>query len=532
MDSPSSTIWIKGWFDGDYSAIPGIKQRLGADSEATIVKITSGRFSQIELANGPPETTQIGKLIRQEEGVDKVLLQAADGQAWISPVQDLHILDWESDSTASILGGGGPRVGRLVGWAYAKVRDPRTLHKTKLTKATKSTSSSLSDFATGDKSIGQGQGQGQANDVSTSSKETQNAANAQPISDQSSDSNEPHPEPSLINSYAPIDQPPLPHPCKTCSWSMSLILFGIVWLFCSFGWAFLAISPLLIRCFATQIFRSAWTTSDRQQLLESILFFLFGLSAFFYLIWSSFFECNDSSTIALIILFTLVALSFRIRICWLITLLSWLWGISILISCQLQDGTCQKIQNIGSATSQVISDTQNKISQIFRPDRDAQEISGQTSTSDGWTRISVDEAEKHPEKFFNCLGKADRRRDQYVIYMGESALFELSKYDLSEASEPQLSRIGKLIQKYPKSNLVVIGHADKSPHIDGAEGNLALSEKRASSVVDWLTNGNFIKPDHIAAMGAGDRYPLFDTPSEFRGNRRVEIRVICPISKL
>ncbi len=530
MDSPSSPIWIKGWFDGDYSAIPGIKQQLGADSEATIVKITSGRFSQIELANGPPETTQIGKLIRQEEGVDKVLVQTPDGQAWISPVQDLHIVDWESDSTASILGGGGPRVGRLVGWAYAKVSDPRTLHKTKVTKSAKSTSSSISDSAAGDKFIGQGQGQ--ANDVSTSSNNTQNASNAQPISDQSSGSNEPPPELSSINSNSPIDQPPVPHPCKNCSWGMALIFFGIVWLFCSFGWAFLAIAPLLIRCFATQIFRSAWTTSDRQQLLESILFFLVGLSAFVYLIWISFFECNDSSTIALIILFTLVVLSFRTRICWLITLLSWLWGISILISCQGQDGTCQKIQNIGSATSQVMSDTQNKISQIFRPDRDAQEISGQTSTSDGWTRISVDEAEKRPEKFFNCLGKADRRRDQYVIYMGESALFELSKYDLSEASEPQLSRIGKLIQKYPQSNLVVIGHADKSPHIDGAEGNLALSEKRASSVVDWLTNGNFIKPDHIAAMGAGDRYPLFDTPSEFRGNRRVEIRVICPISKL
>jgi hypothetical protein len=36
-----------------------------------------------------------------------------------------------------------------------------------------------------------------------------------------------------------------------------LIFFGIVWLFCSFGWAFLAIAPLLIRCFATQIFRSS-----------------------------------------------------------------------------------------------------------------------------------------------------------------------------------------------------------------------------------------------------------------------------------
>jgi outer membrane protein OmpA-like peptidoglycan-associated protein len=64
------------------------------------------------------------------------------------------------------------------------------------------------------------------------------------------------------------------------------------------------------------------------------------------------------------------------------------------------------------------------------------------------------------------------------------------------------------------------------------QGNLAISEKRANSVVDWLTAGGYVQPDHIVAMGAGDRYPLFDTPNEFRGNRRVEIRIICPVKKL
>ncbi len=525
MNSPSSAIWIKGWFDGDYSAIPGIKRQSAADTENTLVRITSGRLTAIELVNGPPEKSNVSRQLRQEEGVPKVLLQAPDGLAWISPIQDLHLIDWESDSTGEVLTGGGPRVGRLVGWAFAKVSDPRLFHTPKQTRLSQSNVSSTE--------VGEGTNTFplQSNYTSATLDDSQTAQPASPPPNQSTDSIDSATTP-FKNFNDQIEQAPLPHPCKVCAWVRALIFFVIVWFVCSLGWAFLAISPLLIRCLATFLFRSAWTTSDRQQLLESVLFLFLGISAFLYLIWSALVECKGTSTFALIFLFLLVASSFRTRFCWLINTISWLWYIAILINCQGLEGTCRALPQIVTATSQAIGDTQNKLNQIFRPDRDAQEISGQSSPADGWKRISVEEAEKRPEKFFNCVERPESRRDQYIIYMGESALFELNQYTLSDKSEPQLNRIGRLIQRYPQSNLIVVGHADKSPHINGPEGNLAISEKRAYSVVDWLTNGNFVKPDQIVAMGAGDRYPLFDTPYEFRGNRRVEIRVICPVSNL
>ena len=516
LDSPSSHVWIKGWFDGDYSAIPGVKRQSGDDSESTTLKITSGRLTKIELADGPPAVTDSVKILHQEEAAANVLLHAPDGQAWISPIQDIYIADWESDSTASTLGGGGPRVGRIVGWAYARVNDPRLSHKPKPNQVAERLQNH-EDASTSNSS--------ESKPVVTPSLGQSPEKNDALLPNNTADKNK-------QNEQYPSEQPPTPHPCKVCSWGKTLLFFIIVWIVCSIGWAFLAITPLLIRCFGAQIFRSAWTSSERRQLMESILFLLIGLGGFAYLFWSTFFDCSNAATIALILLGTLVALSFKTRFCWLITLLSFLWGTAILISCQGEVGTCRTLPEIGNATNQVISDTHNKVSQIFQPDRDSQEVSGHSSTADGWTRISVEEAEKRPDKFFLCPEKPEPRKEQKVIYMGESALFELNQYTLSETSEPQLTRLGKLILKYPHTNLVVIGHADKSPHIDGPEGNLAISEKRANSVVDWLTVGGYVQPDHIVAMGAGDRYPLFDTPNEFRGNRRVEIRIICPAKKL
>ncbi len=520
LQALDSEVWITGWFDGDYNAIPGIKRQPGSDTETTLVKITRGRLTAIERVNGPPARTDSVPQLRQEEGVREVLLQTPDGQAWISPLEDLHLVDWESDSTASMLSGGGPRVGRLVGWAYARVRDPRAAFRPEKNKPHQTAS---------DESASMAMHAGSAlSDISPA--KTIDADNSAYSSRPIDGFNDTPPVASELIEDSTEHQSPA-HPCRVCSWGRALLLFVIVWVLCSLGWAFLAIAPLLIRCLLASILKPAWTARERWHSAESALLLTIGVGAFVYIGWHTLQGCEDTSTIAIIILFILVFWSARIRFCWLIGLLGWMWGLAILMTCPVQEGHCRTIPDISGTAGQALSKAQNKLNQIFRPDRDAQDVSGQASTADGWTRISVDDAEKQPAKFFNCTGKSDQRRDRYVIYMGESALFDLNQALLSEASEPQLLRIGKLIQKYPQSHLIVIGHADKSPHRDGPEGNLAISERRANAVVDWLMTEGYAKPDQIVAMGAGDRYPLFDTPGEFRGNRRVEVRVVCPGAK-
>lgn len=500
-------VWIKAWFDGDYNAIPGLGKQSQSDTETTHVQITRGRLTAIERVDGPPS----GSPSLRQEILAEAQLQTPDGQAWITPLQDLHLIDWESDSTASVLGGGGPRVGRVVGWAYAKVRDPRLSKRQKTSKPDQPLASDSALLGMPDDDDG-------ANTDSSSSTTTK----ATPT-----DTQPPAPT-SAVDSTAPS----LPlHPCRVCSWGRALFLFLIVWMVCSVGWAFLAVTPLLIRCFLARFAVNMLPAYGERRVIESLFVLIFGVCSFLYVAWNTLLGCGDLTNIGLIILFVLVPWSARIPHCWVIGLLGWMWGLAVLMSCPVQDGNCRTLDDLNQTTSQAVEDAQNKISQIFRPDRDAEDVAGQASSADGWIRTTIEDVEKQPEKFFTCTSKTDRKKEHYVIYMGENALFGLNEAELNEASEPQLARIGKLLKKYPQSNLVVVGHADKSPHRDGPEGNLALSERRANAVVEWLHTGGFVKPEQIVAMGAGDRYPLFDTPGEFRGNRRVEVRVVCPGAK-
>lgn len=462
-----SEVWVKGWFDGDYSAIDWTKRRTDADTESTRVLITRGRLTEIERVAGPPDPATVGPQLRQET-VPRVHLMNSDGHAWIAPLHDLCIIDWESDSTGGVLSGGGTRVGRVVGWAYARILDPRLPVPP--------------DTPTSDRTLPT-----PARDVS------------------------------------------LPHPCRLCSWGWFALIFLITWFFCSLGWACLAVAPLVLRCLFSHLRRPISTAQEGW--IESALLLTLGLGAFGYVIWQAFHGCVDDSTISLLILFFLIPWSVRLRHCWIISLLLWMWVVALLVTCPDKDGVCRNLSEIGRNSDELVPQAQNTLNQIFRPDRDAADVAGQTGSADGWIRTSVEEVQKRPEKFFDCSGKVSKKRDQYVIYMGESALFDLNKAELNDDAESQLNRLGKLIQKYSQTQMIVVGHADKSPHKDGPVGNLTLSELRANVVVQWLLDRGFANSENIVGMGAGDRYPLFETPGEFRGNRRVEVRVVCPGAK-
>lgn len=498
MRPSESEFWIKGWFDGDYTSSDEAVRLSGPDVETTRVDIVRGRMTSIQRVSGPPEKNASQRSLHQGV-VSQVHLETPQSPGWITQLHNVQILDWESHSTGSVLSGGAPRVGRLVGWAYARVIDTRRTPVTRHESPPRPTlppSNSVTNST-----------DGIAPPSNSNPKEAISQTDSAEVPAQKP------PEPA-------IDQP-APHPCELCKWGRVVLFFAVVWLSCSFGWALLAIAPLLLRCFLAKSGLPPFTTNEQPRQIETAAMLTIGLGAFGFVIWQALQGCKTPPTISLLLLFIIVPWSTRLRKCALIWLLTGLWALAMLLTCPGQDGSCRR----------PLADTQQWLNQWLRPDRDAQDISGQTSSDDGWNRVSVDEVEKRPEKFFTCDGKTGRLRQQYVIYMGEGALFDMNKAELSENSETQLARIGKLIQKHPKAAMMVVGHADKSPHRDGPSGNLHLSEQRAYAVVDWLISQGYSKPDHIVAMGAGDRYPLFDTPGEFRGNRRVEVRVHCPGAK-
>ena len=94
---------------------------------------------------------------------------------------------------------------------------------------------------------------------------------------------------------------------------------------------------------------------------------------------------------------------------------------------------------------------------------------------------------------------------------------------LDDASEAALDEIVVVLAANPSATLIVEGHTDS----DGDNGvNLALSQDRAQSVVDYLV-GKGIDAGRLAASGFGDTRPIADngTPEGRAENRRIEFVV-------
>lgn len=101
-------------------------------------------------------------------------------------------------------------------------------------------------------------------------------------------------------------------------------------------------------------------------------------------------------------------------------------------------------------------------------------------------------------------------------------LFDTDKHSLRQESKPTLDEIASLLTDQPDLRLQIIGHTDDQ---GAADYNLALSQRRAASVVAALTRDYGIAPDRLTASGAGLTQPVAsnDTAEGQAKNRRVEL---------
>jgi outer membrane protein OmpA-like peptidoglycan-associated protein len=211
------------------------------------------------------------------------------------------------------------------------------------------------------------------------------------------------------------------------------------------------------------------------------------------------------------------------------------WAVAALISCPEDPATCSlsNTPDMSQYVNERVEQSRQRMNEVFRPDRDAEDIAGQDNDTNRPPTLSVDQAVRTPDKVFRCVDETGKRRRNHQIYMGEGALFELNQASLNEVeARPQLVKLGELIRRHPDANITIVGHADKAPHKDGPRGNLIISEQRASAVADWLVDNGYAKAEKISAMGVGDRYPMVEVQEEAQGerrNRRVEVRVQCPM---
>ena len=101
--------------------------------------------------------------------------------------------------------------------------------------------------------------------------------------------------------------------------------------------------------------------------------------------------------------------------------------------------------------------------------------------------------------------------------------FETGKADLKPDSNEELDRLVSLLEGNQSIKVEISAHTDD---IGNDDSNLKLSEKRAKTVVDYLT-GKGIKADRMTAKGYGETQPLGvnDTDENKAKNRRVQFKI-------
>lgn len=116
------------------------------------------------------------------------------------------------------------------------------------------------------------------------------------------------------------------------------------------------------------------------------------------------------------------------------------------------------------------------------------------------------------------------RLEQNEIRILEPVKFANNSDRLLPESEPVLTSVMEVLQAHNEiTKLEVRGHSDSRGN---PVANLGLSQRRAASVVKWLT-AHGIAPSRLASAGFGQTRPIDtnDTEEGRKNNRRVEFRI-------
>lgn len=136
---------------------------------------------------------------------------------------------------------------------------------------------------------------------------------------------------------------------------------------------------------------------------------------------------------------------------------------------------------------------------------------------------SITLTQKHPPNKIELktdLGKLQKGKPVIL----KNIFFEFAKARLLPESFPELNKLVDLLKKYPQIKIKVLGHTDD---VGPQERNQKLSERRARSVVNYLTSKG-IKVKRLRFKGFGEAHPI-DTNQTKEGrqkNRRVEFMIL------
>ncbi|MDR1278282.1 MAG: OmpA family protein [Treponema sp.] len=118
-----------------------------------------------------------------------------------------------------------------------------------------------------------------------------------------------------------------------------------------------------------------------------------------------------------------------------------------------------------------------------------------------------------------------RAVDEGVAISLENIQFEANTAIMLRGEERKLDRIAEILLRYQDRDILVGGHTALA---GTGEGQLALSQERATVVADYLIRKKVRGSDRIVVRGYGAERPVADNNTEegMRRNRRVEITIL------
>lgn len=126
----------------------------------------------------------------------------------------------------------------------------------------------------------------------------------------------------------------------------------------------------------------------------------------------------------------------------------------------------------------------------------------------------------------------EQRNGKVYVSMENKLLFESGSWVVNSRGREAVLALGKVLGENKEIAVLIEGHTDNVPY--GEKGliknNWDLSTKRATSIVNILTENNNIPKDNLTAAGRGEYAPLGsnDTSEGRAKNRRIEV-VLTPM---
>lgn len=117
-----------------------------------------------------------------------------------------------------------------------------------------------------------------------------------------------------------------------------------------------------------------------------------------------------------------------------------------------------------------------------------------------------------------------RNGDEIDLIMPGNITFDTNQSTIRPGFTNTLESVALVLKEFDKTIIQIEGHTDST---GAASYNQLLSERRASSVRDFLLNQN-IEPRRTRAVGYGERYPIAsnENASGREQNRRVELTLV------